>query len=45
MEKQQFVTNGYGIIEKKAKIIGHSSYVITPKAWNGKKVVVILVEE
>ena len=45
MDKQQFAIAGYGIIEKKAKVIGHSSYVITPKAWDGKKVVVILVEK
>jgi len=36
---------GYAFIEKEAKNSGDSGRVFVPKAWAGKKVTVILMEE
>lgn len=45
MEKQEFKFSGYGVVEKTAANNGHSARIFVPKAWAGKKVVVILLEQ
>ena len=44
MEKQEFKFTGYAFIQKEVKNAGDSGRVFVPKAWAGKKVVVILTE-
>jgi len=44
MERQEFKINGYAVIEKEARNGGDSGRVFVPKAWIGKKVVVILTQ-
>jgi putative transposon-encoded protein len=45
MEQQEFKFKGYSLAHKIAKIGGHSARVFVPKSWDGKKVVVILLED
>ncbi len=44
MEKQEFRFTGYAFIHKEVKNAGDSGRVFVPKAWQNKKVVVILLD-
>ena len=41
----QLQMEGYEVVEKKAERGGNSARIYVPKAWTGKKVRVVLIEQ
>ncbi len=45
MEKMQIQIEGYEVIEKTVKPAGNTGRLYVPKAWEGKRVKIVLLEK
>jgi len=45
MREREIKVYGYEMLEREAKLIGENSVVHVPKEWDGKKIIIIRIEE